>query len=80
MYKRQAINNGLKKVEAGAQGEHKLARGYVPAETFSLHWIGEERFSRAVQDYLISEKNAVRRDIEILTDFTPFKKGDRNHD
>ena len=75
-----AINNGLKKVEAGAQGEHKLARGYVPTETFSLHWIGEERFSRAVQDYLISEKNAVRRDIEILTDFTPFKKGDRNHD
>ena len=75
-----AINNGLKKVEAGAQGEHKLARGYVPTETFSLHWIGEERFSRAVQDYLISEQNAVRRDIEILTDFTPFKKGDRKHD
>ena len=48
-----AITNGLKKVEAGAQGEHKIARGYVPTETFSLHWIGEESFSKAVEEYLI---------------------------
>ena len=75
-----AITNGLKKVEAGAQGEHKLARGYVPTETFSLHWIGEESFSKAVEEYLISEKNAVKQDIKILSHFTPFKKGEKKSD
>ena len=75
-----AIAHGLKKVEAGAQGEHKLARGYVPTETFSLHWIAEKGFSKAVQEYLISEKNAVKRDIKILSHFTPFKKGDEKND
>ena len=75
-----AIANGLNKVEAGAQGEHKIARGYVPTETFSLHWIGEESFSKAVEEYLISEKDAVKRGIKILSHFTPFKKGERNHD
>ena len=71
-----AISQGLKKVEAGAQGEHKLARGYIPTETFSLHWIGEKRFRTAVEDYLISEKDAVKQDIKILSHFAPFKKGD----
>ena len=75
-----AIANGLKKVEAGAQGEHKIARGYVPTETFSLHWIGEESFSKAVEEYLISEKNAVKQDIKILSHFTPFKKGEKKSD
>ena len=75
-----AIANGLKKVEAGAQGEHKLARGYVPTETFSLHWIAEKGFSKAVEEYLISEKDAVKRDIKILSNFTPFKKGDEKND
>ena len=75
-----AIAHGLKKVEAGAQGEHKLARGYVPAETFSLHWIAEKGFSKAVEEYLISEKDAVKRDIKILSHFTPFKKGDEKND
>ena len=75
-----AITNGLKKVEAGAQGEHKINRGYVPTETFSLHWIGEESFSKAVEEYLISEKNAVKQDIKILSHFTPFKKGEKKSD
>lgn len=75
-----AIAHGLKKVEAGAQGEHKIARGYVPTETFSLHWIAEEGFSKAVEEYLISEKNAVKRDIKTLSYFTPFKKGDEKND
>ncbi|MDA9613513.1 GNAT family N-acetyltransferase, partial [Paracoccaceae bacterium] len=60
-------------------GEHKLARGYVPTETFSLHWISEESFSKAVEEYLISEKDAVKRDIKILSHFTPFKKGDNTN-
>jgi predicted N-acyltransferase len=75
-----AIAHGLKKVEAGAQGEHKLARGYVPTETFSLHWIAEKGFRKAVEEYLISEKDAVKRDIKILSHFTPFKKGDEKND
>ena len=75
-----AIAHGLKKVEAGAQGEHKLARGYVPTETFSLHWIAEKGFSKAVEEYLISEKDAVERDIKILSHFTPFKKGDEKNE
>jgi predicted N-acyltransferase len=75
-----AIAHGLKKVEAGAQGEHKLARGYVPTETFSLHWIAEKGFSKAVEEYLISEKDAVKRDIKILSHFTPFKKGEEKND
>ena len=75
-----AIANGLNKVEAGAQGEHKIARGYVPTETFSLHWIGEESFSKAVEEYLISEKGAVKQDIKILSQFTPFKKGENKND
>ena len=66
--------------ECGSQGEHKIARGYVPTETFSLHWIGEESFSKAVEEYLISEKNAVKQDIKILSHFTPFKKGDNKND
>lgn len=68
-----AINNGLKRVEAGAQGEHKLARGYLPAPTYSLHWMREEGFSNAVRDYLEAERRAVDQDIEILTSYGPFR-------
>ncbi len=68
-----AIKNGLSRVEAGAQGEHKLARGYLPAETYSLHWMREEGFAKAVEDYLAAERRAVGEDIEILTSYGPFK-------
>jgi len=60
-------------VEAGAQGEHKLARGYLPAPTYSLHWMREEGFANAVGDYLEAERRAVDEDIEILTSYGPFK-------
>ncbi len=69
-----AIALGLKTVEAGAQGEHKLARGYLPVETHSLHWIADEGFSRAVEEYLEQERKAVGEDIEILTSYGPFRK------
>jgi len=69
-----AIDMGLGAVEAGAQGEHKLARGYLPTPTWSLHWMRDERFARAVGDYLEAEKAAVDEEIEILTDYGPFKK------
>jgi predicted N-acyltransferase len=70
----QAIAMGLKRVEAGAQGEHKLARGYLPTQTHSLHWIGDPGFSQAVKRYLQAERAAVEEEIEILTDYGPFKK------
>ncbi len=69
-----AIQTGLKKVEAGAQGEHKLARGYVPIETYSAHWIANPAFRQAVAAYLQRERAALREDMEYLWDFTPFKK------
>ncbi|MFC3612468.1 GNAT family N-acetyltransferase [Lutimaribacter marinistellae] len=69
-----AIAHGLKQVEAGAQGEHKLARGYLPTPTHSLHWIGDPGFADAVKRYLDAERAAVDEEIEILTDYGPFKK------
>lgn len=69
-----AINNKLSKVEAGAQGDHKLARGYVPIATHSAHWIENLSFKQAIEKYLAQERKAVGQDIEYLRDFTPFKK------
>ncbi|MEO1107134.1 MAG: GNAT family N-acetyltransferase [Pseudomonadota bacterium] len=69
-----AIAQGLLRVEAGAQGEHKLARGYLPTRTHSLHWIGDPGFSDAVKRYLDAEGRAVGEEIEILTDYGPFRK------
>lgn len=69
-----AISHGLSRVEAGAQGEHKLARGYLPAVTHSLHWIADQGFSDAVARYLEAERAAVGEDIEILAAYGPFRK------
>ncbi|NNL72628.1 MAG: N-acetyltransferase [Silicimonas sp.] len=69
-----AIENSMLRVEAGAQGEHKLARGYLPVECHSLHWIGDPGFSKAVAEYLEAERAAVDEDIEILTSLGPFRK------
>jgi len=70
-----AIQNGLKRVEAGAQGEHKLARGYLPTPVHSLHWINDPGFRKAVARYLESERRAVDEEIEVLTAYGPFRKG-----
>ena len=69
-----AIANGLRRVEAGAQGEHKLARGYLPTPVHSLHWIAHEGFSRAIGEYLAAERDAVEEDIEVLTAYGPFRR------
>ncbi len=69
-----AIAKGLARVEAGAQGEHKLARGYLPTQTHSLHWVGDPGFADAIANYLQAEREAVEEEIEILTDYGPFKK------
>jgi uncharacterized protein len=71
-----AIAQGLSRVEAGAQGEHKLARGYLPVETHSLHWIADSGFRKAVARYLDSERRAVGQEIEVLTAYGPFRKSD----
>ncbi|MEO0701124.1 MAG: GNAT family N-acetyltransferase [Pseudomonadota bacterium] len=69
-----AITNGLATVEAGAQGAHKLARGYLPVTTHSLHWIADEGFASAIAQYLEGERQAVDEEIEVLTSYGPFKK------
>jgi predicted N-acyltransferase len=72
----EAIARGLSRVEAGAQGEHKLARGYVATPTWSAHYIPHPGFRAAVQDFLSRERAAVAREIAFLGDVTPFRKGD----
>jgi uncharacterized protein len=69
-----AIEHGLKRVEAGAQGQHKLQRGYLPVATYSAHWIADAGFRRAVADFLRRERQAVGEDIEVLMDYSPFRK------
>ena len=69
-----AIARGLKRVEAGAQGGHKLARGYAPEPTWSAHFIPNPGFRRAVSDFLTAERAGVRQDRQWLAERTPFKK------
>lgn len=70
-----AIAQGLSRVEAGAQGEHKLARGYLPAPVHSLHWIADPGFRAAVDQFLKAEREAVEEEIEVLTAYGPFRRG-----
>jgi predicted N-acyltransferase len=69
-----AIARGLKRVEAGAQGEHKLLRGYLPVETYSAHIIAHKGLARAVDDFLEAERAAVAENIAELAQHAPFKK------
>lgn len=70
-----ALAHGLARVEAGAQGEHKIARGYRPVATHSLHWIADGGFRAAVAEYLERERAAVDEEIEVLTSMGPFRRG-----
>jgi predicted N-acyltransferase len=69
-----AITHGLARVEAGAQGDHKIQRGYLPVKTYSAHWIGDTGFRRAVDTYLKQERPAVEQEIEALMEYSPFRK------
>ena len=69
-----AIQHGFKKVEAGAQGAHKLLRGYMPTPTYSAHYIAHEGLRRAVDEYLKRERMAVAEHIEELAERGPFRK------
>jgi predicted N-acyltransferase len=70
-----AIERGLARVEAGAQGEHKLARGYAPVPTWSAHFLPDAGFRRAVADFIDRETHAVEREIGWLAAAAPFKRG-----
>ena len=69
-----AIGLGLARVEAGAQGGHKLARGYRPVETVSAHWIADPGFRAAIADFLKRERAGVAADRNYLANRTPFRK------
>ena len=71
-----AIASGLSRVEAGAQGDHKLARGYLPVQTHSLHWIADPSFRAAVARFLDAESRAVGEEIAVLADYGPFRRGE----
>jgi predicted N-acyltransferase len=68
-----AIELGLSRVEAGAQGEHKIARGYVPVETHSLHAIVEPRLAAAIGDFVVREREAVHATIDELARTSPYR-------
>jgi uncharacterized protein len=72
-----AIARGLSRVEAGAQGEHKLARGYVPVPTWSAHYLPDKGFRHAVADFLRRERAAVEQEQAFLGEMTPFRRGDQ---
>jgi predicted N-acyltransferase len=71
-----AIERGLDRVEAGAQGEHKLARGYEATPVYSAHWIADPGLRHAVSDYLDRERAAVEADISLMADEAPFRKSE----
>ena len=68
-----AIARGIERVEAGAQGQHKLLRGYLPRPTYSAHYIAHPGLRRAIADYLANERPAVAEHMEELAELAPFK-------
>jgi len=69
-----AIEHGLQRVEAGAQGEHKIQRGYMPRPTYSAHWIAHPGLRRAVEGFLEQERPAVQADMDALAELSPYKR------
>ncbi len=70
-----AIAHGLRRVEAGAQGEHKIQRGYLPVETYSAHWIADPGLRDAIANYLEQERREVKAEMSLLADHGPFRQG-----
>jgi predicted N-acyltransferase len=68
-----AIANGLNRVEAGAQGPHKIQRGYLPIRTYSAHWITDPRFRGIIADYLDRERQETEQELEGLASHSPFR-------
>jgi predicted N-acyltransferase len=74
-----AIAHKLQRVEAGAQGEHKLARGYLPTKTYSVHYLADPALRRAVADFLQRERRSVDAACEVLTEHGPYRRGPPDH-
>ncbi|KAK9928856.1 hypothetical protein M0R45_025975 [Rubus argutus] len=70
-----AIELNLSTVEAGAQGEHKIQRGYMPVATYSCHYLMNQSFRKAIEDFLVRESTQVKRVMKLLHDSGPFKEG-----
>ena len=68
------INNKIALFEGGAQGEHKLARGFLPSTTWSAHWLAHPQFSRAIEDFLQRESGGIDHYMDELNDSSPFKR------
>ena len=69
-----AIAHGLKRVEAGAQGKHKIQRGYLPAPTYSAHWIAHPGLRRAVADFVENERCEIQAEMAGLAELSPFRQ------
>lgn len=68
-----AINHGLQRFEPGAQGEHKISRGFLPTETWSAHWIADEKYKEAIGNFLEHETDGMMHYIDELRTHSPFK-------
>lgn len=71
------IEQGLQRFDSGAQGEHKIARGFAPVTTYSAHWFQDGRFAKAVEDFFVREKEATQFYKESVASYLPFKKQDK---
>ena len=69
------IENGIGSFEAGAGGDHKISRGFLPVKTRSAHWIDHEAFRAAIADFLARERRAIGHHLEAMDDHSPFKAG-----
>ncbi|PIN10390.1 hypothetical protein CDL12_17019 [Handroanthus impetiginosus] len=71
-----AIELNLDNVEAGAQGEHKIQRGYLPVTTYSCHYILDEGFRKVISDFLVRERAQLELVMKLLHESSPFKEND----
>ena len=69
-----AIAHKLPRVEAGAQGEHKIQRGYLPTETYSSHWIADPRLKAAISDFLDRERAYITQEKAELDEMSPYRQ------
>lgn len=67
------IAQGLQRFEAGAQGEHKISRGFLPTPTYSMHWIANARFREAIDDFLVRETQSIAQYMQELEKHSPYK-------
>jgi predicted N-acyltransferase len=74
-----AISRGLSRVEAGAQGSHKVARGYLPNATYSAHWIADANFRDAVARFVDEERDYVSQDMAYIDEHSPFNASTNIH-